>query len=292
MTETLPKTRTLPLVRAEGRPKKSLELDLEVTRNFLVSFLQDEVTRRKGFRRVIVPLSGGLDSAVTCYLAVRAFGAENVHALRLPYSTSSPDSLAHAQLVIDALGVPAETLDITGMVDGYTALVPAMTPLRKGNVMARVRMVIAFDKSSELGAVHLGTGNKTERLFGYYTWHDVADAAPVNPLGDLFKTQVRALGVHLGVPEIISRKPPSADLVVGQADEIDLGISYEKADAILIHHLAGFDDDYIKGLGFTKAEIDLVKGLVAKTHWKRALPISAVVSSTAIGEFYLRPVDY
>ena len=292
MSRTLNKTEALPVLRAEGRPRKSLTLNLPVTTDFLVAFLRDEVTRRKGFGRVVVPLSGGIDSAVTIYLAVRAFGAENVHALRLPYQTSHSDSLEHAQLVIDDLGVPAQTVDITGMVDGYANLVPNMTPLRKGNVMARARMVVAFDKSAELNAVHLGTGNKTERLFGYYTWHDVADAAPVNPLGDLFKTQVRALAEYLGVPEEISQKPPSADLVVGQSDEADLGISYERADTILIHHLAGFEDSYIEGLGFTEAEIELVKGLVAKTHWKRELPISAVVSSTAINEFYLRPVDY
>lgn len=282
----------VPILRAEGRPRKSLKLELPVTTDFLVAFLRDEVGRRKGFSRVVVPLSGGIDSAVTIYLAVRAFGAENVHALRLPYRTSNPDSLAHAQLVIDDLGVPSETVDITGMVDGYAASVSSMTPHRKGNIMARARMVVAFDKAAELGAVHLGTGNKTERLFGYYTWHDVADAAPVNPLGDLFKTQVRALAEYLGVPEEISRKPPSADLVVGQSDEADLGISYGRADTILIHHLAGFEDPYIQGLGFSEAEIALVKGLVAKTHWKRELPVSATLSSTAIGEFYLRPVDY
>jgi len=293
VSETLDRSAgTVPVSRAEGRPRKSLALDLAVTTAFLVAFLRDEVRRRKGFSRVVVPLSGGVDSAVTCYLAVRAFGARNVHALRLPYRTSHPDSLEHAQLVIDDLGVPSETVDITGMVAGYAALVPGMTSHRLGNIMARARMVIAFDKSAELGAVHLGTGNKTERLFGYYTWHDVADAAPVNPLGDLFKTQVRALAEYLGVPGEISRKPPSADLVVGQSDEADLGISYERADTILIHHLAGFEDPYIQGLGFSEAEIALVKGLVARTHWKRELPISATLSSTAIGEFYLRPVDY
>lgn len=227
-----------PIRRSEGRPKLSLKLNLPQTTSFLITFLQDEVTRRKGFSRVIVPLSGGVDSAVTLYLAVPAFGKENVHALRLPYATSNPDSLAHAQLMIDALGVSSETIDITPMVDGYAALQPTMTPLRKGNIMARARMIIAFDKAAELHALHLGTGNKTERLFGYYTWHDVADAAPVNPLGDLFKTQVRALAKYLGVPEIISNKPPSADLVIGQSDEADLGISYERADTILLHHLA------------------------------------------------------
>lgn len=287
-----PVKETLKVTRAEGRPRKSLTLDLPVTTDFLVAFLRDEVTRRKSFSRVVVPLSGGIDSAVTIYLAVRAFGPENVHALRLPYRTSHSDSLGHAQMVIDALGVPSETGDITGMVDGYAETVPSMTPHRRGNIMARARMIVAFDKAAELSAVHLGTGNKTERLFGYYTWHDVADAAPVNPLGDLFKTQVRALAEYLGVPEAITHKPPSADLVVGQSDELDLGITYERADTILIHHLAGFEDAYIVSLGFTEAEIHLVKGLVARTHWKRELPISAMVSSTAIGEYYLRPVDY
>lgn len=305
MSETLTKPRTephtgphaapgapLPITHAEGRPRKTLDLNLEMTTDFLVSFLRDEVGRRKGFHRVVVPLSGGIDSAVTAYLAARAFGPENVHALRLPYRSSNPDSLAHAQLVIDALGLPAETLEITGMVDGYARLVPGITPHRLGNVMARARMIVAFDKAAELGALHLGTGNKTERLFGYYTWHDVADAAPVSPLGDLFKTQVRALAEYLEVPDEVRGKPPSADLVVGQSDEDDLGISYERADTILIHHLAGYGDAYIGGLGFSQSEIELVKGLVAKTHWKRSLPINATVSSTAIGEFYLRPVDY
>jgi len=286
------RTAALPVVRAHGRPHKTLELNLEVVTDFLVAFLRDEVGRRKGFQRVVVPLSGGIDSAVTTYLAVRAFGPENVLALRLPYRTSNPESLEHAQLVINALGIPSETVDITGAVDGYTNLVPSMTPHRKGNVMARVRMVVAFDKAAEHNAVHLGTGNKTERLFGYYTWHDVADAAPVSPLGDLFKTQVRALAEYLGVPEAVRAKPPSADLVVGQSDEADLGITYERADAILIHHLAGFEDAYIASLGFSEAEIELVKRKVAQTHWKRELPVNATVSSTAIGEFYLRPVDY
>jgi NAD+ synthase len=158
--------------------------------------------------------------------------------------------------------------------------------------MARVRMVIAFDKSYEYGALPLATGNKTERLFGYYTWHDVGDAMPVNPLGDLFKTQVRALAKHLGVPDVIIDKPASADLIPGQSDEDDLGITYAKADAILLHHLAGYEDAFIVSLGYSQAEIDLVKRKVAQTHWKRELPINAMISSTAINEYYLRPVDY
>lgn len=283
---------TIPVIRANGRPQKSLGLELPRVKEFLIAFLRDEVTRRKGFDKVVLALSGGIDSAVTAYLAAEAFGPENVHALRLPYASSNPDSLAHAQLIIDALGLPAETIDITAAVDGYAQLIPSMNDHRKGNVMARMRMIIAFDKSAELGAVHLGSGNKTERLLGYYTWHDVADAAPVCPLGDLWKTQVRALAEYLEVPEPVRAKPPSADLVVGQSDEADLGISYEKADTILLHHLSGFEDAYIVGLGFAQEEIDLVKRKLHSTHWKRELPINAMLSNTAINEFYLRPVDY
>ncbi len=290
-TKTKPAQQGVPIIRSEGRPQKILDLNLEMVTDFLVAFLRDEVGR-KGFERVIVPLSGGIDSATTAYLAARAFGGANVHALRLPYRTSDSASLEHAKLIIDALNLSHETIDISDAVDGYADKVPTMTPHRKGNIMARERMIIAFDKGLEYSAIHLGTGNKTERLFGYYTWHDVADTGPVNPMGDLFKTQVKALARHLGVPETIVGKPPSADLVPGQSDESDLGITYERADIILAHHLAGYEDAYVCDLGFSQDEIDLVKRKVARTHWKRELPINAVVSATAINEFYLRPVDY
>lgn len=281
---------SVPLIRANGRPQKLLELNYAILTDFLVTFLRDEVTR-KGYERVLVALSGGVDSSVTCYLAAKAFGPKNVYALMLPYRSSSPDSLAHAELVVKALGIHSEVIDITAAVDGYASRVADMTPHRKGNLMSRVRMMIGFDKSVALGALPLGTGNKTERMFGYYTWHG-DDAPPVNPLGDLFKTQVWALAQYLGVPEAIIRKPPSADLIPGQSDEADLGISYERADTILAHVMAGYEDAYLVSLGFSEGELALVKGLVAKTHWKRKPPIHAMVSSTAIDEFYLRPVDY
>ncbi|MDZ7705253.1 MAG: NAD+ synthase [Trueperaceae bacterium] len=287
-TET---TDGLKIIRSSGRPHKTLELDLGTVTDFLVTFLRDEVTRRKGFDRVVVALSGGLDSAVSTYLAARAFGPDHVHALRLPYRTSNPESLEHAQLIIDDLGLPSETIDISGAVDGYAEKVESMSPHRRGNLMSRVRMMIGFDKSEQYGALPLGTGNKTERLFGYYTWHG-DDSPPVNPLGDLFKTQVKALAAHLGVPDVIVGKPPSADLIPGQSDESDLGISYERADTILIHHLAGYEDDYICTLGFSQDEVTLVKRKVARTHYKRETPITAMMSGTAINEFYLRPVDY
>ncbi len=267
----------------------SLELDCELLERFLVAFLRDEVARRKGFENALVALSGGVDSAVTAYLATKAFVPAHVHALRLPYRSSSPESLAHAQLVVDALGIHAETVDISAAVDGYAESVTAMSAQRKGNLMARVRMMIGFDKSEEHGALQLGTGNKTERLFGYYTWHG-DDAPPVNPLGDLFKMQVWALARHLGVPPEIVAKAPSADLVPGQSDEGDLGIRYARADLILAHCLAGYEDTAIIGLGFTPEEIALVKKRVSRTRWKREPAVYTPVAGTAVDEGYLAQV--
>jgi NAD+ synthase len=152
-------------------------------------------------------------------------------------------------------------------------------------------MVALFDRSAALGALPLGTGNKTERLFGYFTWH-ADDTPPVNPIGDLFKTQVVALARHLGVPEVILAKPPTADLVSGQTDEGDFGITYAKADAILHWLLKGYDSARIGALGFKPGEVELVRQRLASTHWKRRLPTVAVLSQTAINEFYLRPVDF
>lgn len=281
----------MKLVRAAGTGE-SIELDYPLVERFLVEFLRDEITRVKGFRDVVVALSGGVDSAVTTALAARAFGPERVFAVRMPHRQSSPSSLSDAQTVAEHLGVHLETVDITGMVEAYAAVTPDLTPRRKGNVMARARTVVAFDLAERYRAIHLGTGNKTERLFGYYTWHDVADTGPVNPLGDLLKTQVWGLARHLGLPQAVIDKAPSADLEADQTDENDLGISYRKADVILHHYLKAYPDDYIRGLGFTPEEIARVKTRVNATHWKRALPVVAMISGTAIGEFYLRPVDF
>jgi NAD+ synthetase len=267
-----------------------LELDPALAQDFLVRFLRDEFARR-GFAKGIVGLSGGVDSAVTTYLAVRALGADNVIAVRMPYRTSSPDSLAHAQLVVDALGVESRTVDISAAVDGYLALEPEADGARRGNVMARTRMIVLFDLSARHRALPLGTGNKTERLMGYFTWH-ADDSPPVNPIGDLFKTQVWALARHLGVPEAIVAKPASADLVQGQTDEGDFGIRYAQADAILNAMVAGYSARDLIARGWDAAEVELVRRRLEGTHWKRRLPAVAMVSPTAIGESYLRPVDY
>ena len=287
-----PQPRRRPRSAASDSGADPLAIDTGLTRRWLVEFLRDEVTRRRGFERVVVGLSGGVDSAVVAYLAAEAFGPSNVTAVRMPYRTSSESSLSHAQLIIDALGIASRTVDISGGVDGLAANIgPPTTPARLGNVMARMRMITLFDLSAALGGIPLGTGNKTERLFGYFTWH-ADDSPPVNPIGDLFKTQVWSLARRLGVPAEIVEKAPSADLVVGQTDEGDFGISYARADLILHWILLGYDDERLVEKGFAPPEIQLVRRRLDTTHWKRRLPTVAMLSPTAIGEFYLRPVDY
>ena len=194
--------------------------------------------------------------------------------------------------MVDALRIREMTVDISAAVDGLAGALPARpTPGRLGNIMARARMITLFDVSAAERALPLGTGNKTERLFGYFTWH-ADDSPPVNPIGDLFKTQVWALARHLGVPDVIVSKPASADLITGQTDEGDFGISYPRADAILHWILLGYRAPEIATLGFSEEEIALVRTRLDSTHWKRRLPTVAMLSATAIGEYYLRPVDY
>jgi NAD+ synthetase len=267
-----------------------LEVDGALLEDWLTRFLRDEMSRR-GFTRAVVGISGGVDSAVTAYLAARALGAKNVIGVRMPYRTSSRESMEHGQQVIDALGIEGRTLDISEAVDGYLANEPGADASRRGNVMARMRMIALFDLSAKHHAIPLGTGNKTERLFGYFTWH-ADDSPPINPLGDLFKTQVWALARHLGVSEEIVGKAPSADLVVGQTDEGDFGISYAKADEILNWILSGYSADDLVSRGFDTGDVTVVTKRLATTHWKRRLPTVAMISPTAIGESYLRPVDY
>ncbi len=277
-----------PLHAVEFPERDALAIDGELTRRWLVSFLKDEVVRRRGFKKGLVGLSGGVDSAVTAFLAAEALGKENLIGVRMPYRTSSPESLAHAQLVIDKLGIPSITVDISDAVDGYLKQAGDVDPHRLGNVMARERMIVLFDLSAKHKALPLGTSNKSERLLGYFTWHG-DDAPPVNPLGDLFKTQVWALARHLGVPEEIVSKPATADLIKGQTDEGDLGVSYAHADRILYHLIRGEEPSPKE---FPKEEVEIVRKRLDSTHWKRRLPTVAVLSQTAIGEFYLRPVDY
>jgi NAD+ synthase (glutamine-hydrolysing) len=271
-------------------PPLPLDIDPKLTEEWLVHFIKHEMDQR-GFTKALVGVSGGVDSAVTAYLAARALGPRNVIGVRMPYRTSSKDSFEHGAMVIDALGIESCTMDISAAVDAYLQSDPLADAGRRGNVMARMRMIVLFDLSAKHRAIPLGTGNKTERLFGYFTWH-ADDAPPINPLGDLFKTQVWELANHLGVPDAIVSKPPTADLVVGQTDEIDFGISYDKADEILNWMLAGYKPEELIERGFDADQVQLVRKRLDSTHWKRRLPTVAMLSPTAIGEAYLRPVDY
>jgi NAD+ synthase len=281
----------LPIVEAPQRRSPSLEIDCVLATAWLVAFLRDELVERRKTHRAVLGLSGGVDSAVAAYLCVRALGPENVTCFRMPYKTSSSDSLDDARAVTEALGCGERTIEITAAVDGYLQNEPDADGRRRGNVMARTRMIVLFDQSAKLGALPIGTGNKTERMMGYFTWH-ADDSPPLNPIGDLFKTQVWALARHLGVPERIVAKAPSADLEANQTDENDLGITYLEADRILSLMLAGYGDEKIAARGFAPSDVALVRAKVESTHWKRHLPTTAMLSSTAINEFYLRPVDF
>ncbi|MBP7688610.1 MAG: NAD+ synthase [Thermoflexales bacterium] len=270
-----------------------LDIHPDLATTVLKTFLRDEI-RKVGVEHAVIGLSGGIDSAVACYLVAKAIGAHNVYAVRMPYRTSSQDSLDHAQLVIDDLKINSETVDITDMADPLIDRTPGITAKRKGNVMARARMIVLFDRSAAHGALVVGTSNKTELLLGYGTlFGDMASA--LNPIGDLYKTQVRQLARALGVPSPIIDKPPSADLWLGQTDEAEMGLTYAEVDQLLyllVDERYTIDDAV--DVGFDRAYVDRVWRLIRTMHFKRRNPLIAKLSKRTVGiDFnYLRDWGY
>jgi len=268
-----------------------LTINTDVARQILTGFLKSEVMR-VGFTRAVINLSGGLDSALSCVLVAHALGAENVLALRLPYRTSSSDSLEHAQLMIDQFKVQSETIDITDMVDPLIERDSKMSNTRRGNIMARARMIVMYDQSEAFKGLPIGTSNKTEILLGYTTiWGDMA--AALNPIGDLYKTQVRQLSHALGIPAAILDKAPSADLWVGQTDEGELGFTYEEVDKLL-HLLIDqrFSPQECVEEGFDETFVSLVITRVRRNQFKRMMPPIAKLSNRTIGYDFLYLRDW
>ncbi|MEO6029818.1 MAG: NAD+ synthase [Candidatus Binatia bacterium] len=258
-----------------------MPINTAVVRRILVGFIRNEV-RKVGVERVVLGLSGGVDSSLAAFLAAEALGAANVLGIRMPYSASSKESLEHAQLVVDATGIQVATIAITPQIDAYFAAIPDATPLRRGNKMARERMTILYDHSASWRALVLGTSNKTELLLGYGTLHgDMASA--LNPLGDLYKTQVWALSEAVGVPAPIVEKQPSADLWQGQTDEHELGFEYRAVDRLLYLMVdERFEDEDLIAAGFAVEFVQRVRGMVQRSQFKRRLPVIAKVSSRTI----------
>jgi len=260
---------------------RDLRLHCETVRAILTGFIDNEV-RKAGFERVVVGLSGGVDSSLAAFLAADALGPRNVWGILMPYLSSSPDSVAHAKLVVETLDIHSLMVDITPMVDVYFAAFPDADHVRRGNKMARERMTILFDHSARLGGLVLGTSNKTELLLGYGTLYgDMASA--VNPIGDLYKTQVRQLARHMKVPDVIVEKQPSADLWAGQTDEEELGFTYMEVDRVL-HRLV--DQRYemadLVAQGFDERFVRAVYHKVQSSQYKRRLPVIAKVSARTI----------
>lgn len=268
-----------------------LSIDSQLARTILTGFVKTEIGR-SGFSRAVLGLSGGIDSALVCYLAAEALGPENVLAIRMPYKTSSQDSLDHAQLVIEALKVQSLTLPITEMVDPLIERFPDMENRRKGNIMARQRMIILFDQSEAFKGLVLGTGNKTEILLGYSTLYGDS-ACAMNPIGDLYKTQVRQLSKAMGVPQPLIDKPPSADLWVGQTDEGELGYTYEEVDKLLFLLVdQRYKPEECVEAGFSEGFVKSVLQRVRKNQFKRVLPPIAKLSNRTIGYDFLYLRDW
>ena len=257
--------------------RADIKLNTKIVRELLVRFIKDQTTNA-GFAKGVIGISGGVDSAVSATLAAEALGKENVLGVMIPYRTSNPTSVEDANLVIQATGIRSELVDISKMVDGYCEENKITDSLRRGNVMARMRMIVLYDLSAREKALVIGTSNKTEILVGYGTQHgDLASA--INPVGDLYKSQIWQLAEVLGVPKSVIEKAPSADLWEGQTDETEMGVTYAKLDALLYEMIdERHSDEELVTLGFEETLIKKVRGMIQQNQFKRRPPVIAKVS--------------
>lgn len=257
----------------------------------ITRFIRDEVTK-VGFTRGVVGVSGGIDSAVVAFLTARALGAENTYCISMPYKKHDPSARADAEAIAHALGAPFQTVDIAPMVDAYFAHFPEADHIRRGNVMARMRMIVLYDLSRVHRALVIGTSNKTEALIGYTTlWGDMA--AAMWPIGDIYKTEVRILARFLGVPERIVSKPPTAGLWEGQTDEGELGLSYEEIDAILVELVdKRIPKDVLPERGFDRDKVERVYEMMRASQFKRRMPLLPKVSTRSINHDFKYKRDW
>ena len=262
---------------AQKQGSDPLKLNMKIVEELLVRFLRDEI-QKAGFTKAVVGLSGGVDSAVSATLAARALGKRNVVGVLLPYKSSNPQSLKDAMLVAKKLGIRTVTVSISEMVDVYCEAHKVKDRMRKGNIMARMRMIVLYDVSVKERALVVGTSNKTEIMLGYGTlFGDTACA--LNPLGDLYKTQIWQLAEALKIPDRIVKKAPSADLWIGQTDEGEMGLEYRKADRLLYYMIdERRSDEELQRRGFDRRFIKKVRIMVQKNQFKRRPPVIAKVS--------------
>lgn len=266
-------------------------LNIPQTLTVLEIFIREEL-RRFGVQNAVLGLSGGVDSALSAFLTARAIGAEHLHCVMMPYRTSSPESTTDAKLVIDALGCPNERIEITPMVEPFFESDPEMDKLRRGNVMARMRMIVLYDRSAKHRALVIGTSNKSEGLLGYST-HYGDSASAVNPLGDLYKSQVWELAEAVGVPQSILQKAPSADLWVGQVSEEELGLKYREVD-ILLYYMVDCreSDEELQARGFDGEYVKKTRERIRKAQFKRMPPVIAKIAERTINTDFRYPRDW
>jgi NAD+ synthase len=259
-------------------------------RRLLVQFIREH-SEKQGFSRVVLGLSGGLDSTLAAYLAVEALGKDNCLGVFLPHQVSHSDNLHDAQSIAAGLKIPTRLVDVTGMVEAFKAAFGTITGLQLGNIMARCRMIVLYQISAEEKALVLGTSNKSEILMGYGTLYGDLGFA-FDPLGDLYKTQIRQLAAHIGVPEKIIKKVPSADLWKGQSDEGELGVTYAEADRFLVRWVDGrYSREELLAEGFAPDFTDRLMRRVISQRFKSTMPPIPKITSRTSDTELLYPQD-